>query len=88
MEGAHYKYAMTPYIMADHPELTASEAIEHSKQIMDGHKWELFVLHLTFLGWDLLAALTLGVGNLVLNPYKNAAEAVFYQRLCSRKFSE
>lgn len=79
---AHYKYAMTPYIMADHPELTAGEAIDISKQMMDGHKGELFILHLTFIGWDLLAALTLNIGHLVLNPYKNAAEAVFYRNLC------
>ena len=48
---------------------------------MDGHKGELFILHLTFIGWDLLAALTLNVGHLVLNPYKNAAEAAFYWEL-------
>jgi len=79
---AHYKYAMTPYIMADHPELTASEAIEISKQMMDGHKGELFILHFTFIGWDLLAAVTLNVGHLILNPYKCAAEAAFYRKLC------
>ena len=78
---AHYKYAMTPYIMADHPELTAGEAIDLSKELMDGHKGELFILHLTFIGWDLLAALTLNVGHLVLNPYKCAAEAAFYRKL-------
>lgn len=78
---AHYKYAMTPYIMTDHPELTASEAIERSKELMDGHKGELFILHFTFIGWDLLAAITLNIGHLVLNPYKNAAEAAFYRKL-------
>lgn len=50
---------------------------------MDGHKGELFILHLTFIGWDLLAAMTLNVGHLVLNPYKNAAEAAFYRSLCA-----
>ena len=85
---AHYKYAMTPYIMADHPELTASEAIDRSKELMDGHKGELFILHLTFIGWDLLAALTLNVGHLVLNPYKCAAETVFYRNLCAGRFAE
>lgn len=74
-------YAMTPYIMADHPELTASQAIDYSKELMEGHKWELFVLHLTFIGWDFLAALTLNIGHLVLNPYKNAAEAAFYREI-------
>ena len=72
---------MTPFIMADHPELTASEAIDRSKELMDGHKGDLFVLDLTFIGWDLLAAITLNIGHLVLNPYKNAAHAAFYREI-------
>jgi len=78
---AQYSYSMTPYIMADHPHLTAREAISASKDMMQGHKWELFVLHLTFIGWSILAALTMNVGNLILNPYKNAAEAAFYREI-------
>ncbi len=77
-----YAYAMTPYIMADHPELTANEAITRSRELMDGHKGELFTLHLTFIGWSILAALSLNIGNLWLNPYRNAAEAAFYRELC------
>ena len=76
-----YSYAMTPFIMADHPNMTASEAIAASKDMMDGHKWELFVLRLTFIGWAIVAALTMNLGNLVLNPYKNAAEAAFYREI-------
>lgn len=78
---AGYSYAMTPFIMAEHPDLTAGEAIAASKDMMDGHKWELFILHLTFIGWDIVAGLTMNVGNLVLNPYKNAAEAAFYRQI-------
>lgn len=74
-------YAMTPFIMADNPEISAQDAIRLSMQLMDGHKGELFWLHLTFIGWDLLAALTLNIGHLVLNPYRNAAEAAFYRQL-------
>ena len=76
-----YSYAMTPFIMADHPELTASEAIQRSRELMDGHKGELFILRLSFIGWDILAALTMNIGHLVLNPYKNAAEAAFYRQI-------
>lgn len=76
-----YSYAMTPFIMADHPELTASEAIQRSRELMDGWKGDLFMLRLTFIGWDLLAILTMNVGHLVLNPYKNAAEAAFYREI-------
>lgn len=74
-------YAMTPFIMADHPELTAREAMDQSQILMDGHKADLFVLELTFLGWGLLCALTLGIGFLWLNPYINATYAVFYQTI-------
>ena len=74
-------YAMTPYIMAEEPELTASEAIQKSMLMMDGHKWELFVLHLSFIGWSILAAIPLNLGHLILNPYRNAADAAFYREL-------
>ena len=74
-------YAMTPYLMAENPELSAQDAIRLSIQLMEGHKGDLFWLHLTFIGWDLLAALTMNIGYLVLNPYRNAAEAAFYRQL-------
>ena len=74
-------YAMTPFILTDHPELTASQAIRRSMELMQGHKWDLFVLNLTFLGWELLNALTLGIGSFWLNPYKNAAYAAFYREI-------
>ena len=78
---AALSYAMTPFILEEHPELTASEAIARSKALMDGHKMDLFILNLTFLGWDILCALTANIGNLFLNPYKNAAYAVFYREI-------
>jgi len=77
-------YSMTPYIMADQPELSAGEAIEKSKLMMDGHKWDLFVLELSFIGWSLLAAMSLNIGNLVLNPYRNAATTAFYRQLVAK----
>ncbi len=78
---ANYKYAMTPFLMTDNPNMTAKEAMAASTELMDGHKGELFVLGLTFIGWDLLAGLTLGIGYLWLNPYKNATYAAFYREL-------
>ena len=48
---------------------------------MVGHKWRLFVLQLSFLGWDILASLSFGIGNLWLTPYKNATYAAFYKDL-------
>ena len=76
---AGYSYAMTDCILAEHPELTAGEAIEQSKAMMYGNRFRLFCLQFSFVGWDLLCALTLGIGNLWLRPYKQAAEAAFYR---------
>ena len=74
-----YAYAMTPFIMADHPELSANEAITLSKDMMKGYKGELFLLDLSFIGWDLLCLLTLNLGQIALAPYRNAAYAAFYR---------
>lgn len=49
-----YSYAMTPYILSEHPEITATEAITESCRIMNGNKWQLFCLQLSFIGWDFL----------------------------------
>jgi uncharacterized membrane protein len=83
---AGYSYAMTRYILAERPELTAQEALEHSRTMMTGNRWRLFCLQLSFIGWDILAALTLGIGNLWLNPYKQAATAAFYRDVCSMAY--
>lgn len=78
---ASYSYAMTPYILADDPDMTASEAISASKAMMEGNRWRLFCLELSFIGWSLLSALTLGIGHLWLNPYSHAARAAFYREI-------
>lgn len=71
-------YAMTDYLLVDHPELTANEAITKSRELMNGNKLRLFLLYLSFIGWFLLCILTLGFGLLFLIPYVKAAEAAFY----------
>ena len=78
---AALSYAMTNYILAENPEMSASEAINLSKQMMDGNKWRLFCLRLSFIGWDILCGFTLGIGYLWLNPYKQTAEAAFYREV-------
>ena len=78
---ASYSYAMTDYILADHPEMTAGEAIGRSKELMYGNRWRLFCLNVSFIGWDILNTLTLGIGSLWLNPYKQAAQADFYREI-------
>lgn len=78
-------YAMTPFILEEHPEMTASEAIKASMKLMDGHKMDLFILGLTFIGWEILACLTMGIGFLFLNPYMNAAYAAFYRNISGQR---
>ncbi|MCI6935374.1 MAG: DUF975 family protein [Clostridiales bacterium] len=78
-------YAMTPFILEDHPEMTASEAIKASMKLMDGHKMDLFILGLSFIGWSLLACLTMGIGYLFLTPYINAAYAAFYRNISGQR---
>lgn len=82
---AAYKYAMAPFILLENPGMKANDAISDSKTIMDGMKGSLFLLDLSFIGWTLLSALTLGIGNLWLNPYMNASRAAFYRSLSPRR---
>jgi len=83
---AAFRYAMAPFILYENPGMTASEAIDASKEMMDGHKMDLFILDLTFIGWDILAALSLGIGNLWLNPYRSMTHASFYRMLSPKKY--
>lgn len=69
----HYSYYMVPYIVAENPNIKARDAINLSRNMMDGHKWECFVLELTFLGWEVLGAFTFGVTQIFYsNPYQEA----------------
>ena len=77
-----YSYAMAPYIMAEHPELRPDECITRSRELMHGHKFELFCLQLSFIGWIILCIFTLGIGFFFLRPYQQAATAAFYRNLC------
>ena len=77
-----YSYFLVPYIVAENPDLTARQAIGLSRRMMRGHKWECFVFELSFLGWDLLGVLTLGLTNVLFtDPYKVACFTRYYARL-------
>lgn len=77
----YYAYAMTYYVKYDHPEYDWRTAITESRRMMNGHKFELFCLQLSFLGWMIVGALCLGVGTLWVTPYMRVAEANFYEDL-------
>ena len=76
-----YSYAMTPYILKDNPEMKNNAAIEESMRMMDGHKLELFMLDLSFIGWAILSILTCCIGFLWLAPYMSMARVNFYEDL-------
>ncbi|MFC5401177.1 DUF975 family protein [Cohnella soli] len=78
---AVYRYSMAYYILADNPDITPLEAIRRSKQMMAGHKWRLFLLQLSFIGWFLLCILTLGIASLWVSSYIAVATAHFYEDL-------
>ncbi len=74
-------YSMAMYIMAENPEMPALEAITKSRKMMDGHKMELFVLGLSFIGWLLLVGITAGIAIIWVGPYMNATMANFYNSI-------
>ena len=78
----YFSYSMTSFILAENPKLNSKQAITLSRKMMTGHKWELFLLYLTFIGWELLNILTAGLlGLFFLNPYMEATFAQFYLKV-------
>ena len=74
-----YSYRLVPYIIKDNPELSASQVITRSRELMDGYKGKAFLLDLSFIGWLLLSIITFGiVGIFWTNPYYESASAAFY----------
>ncbi len=83
---AAYRYSMAIYLLVDDPSRSPLECIRLSKEMMKGHKWELFVLDLSFIGWDILAMLPV-VGYAVqiwTVPYISMTKALYYENLSGR----
>lgn len=82
-----FSYSQAYFIFKDrktfagNEKVSALDCITESRKMMDGHKWEYFVLQLSFIGWGILSVLSLGIGFLWLNPYMNATYAAFYKNL-------
>ncbi|MFI3326910.1 MAG: DUF975 family protein [Clostridia bacterium] len=79
-----YSYSMSSYILTENPYMSANEAITVSKNIMQGHRFRLFCLDLSFIGWSILSLLTFGLGFIVLLPYIEASRFAFYLDLTGR----
>ena len=78
-------YSQTFYIMNEHPEYTGTQAIDASRAMMDGHKGELFLLQLSFIGWFLLCIPTLGLIMFYVGPYYAATMAEFHRYLLDQQ---
>ena len=78
-----YSYSMVYYIKADHPEYDWRQCIAESQAMMNGHKMDLFILDLSFIGWMIVGSLCLGVGTLWVSAYMEAARAHFYESIQS-----
>lgn len=76
-----YEYSMIPYLLAENPNLSASEVFSLSKQMTTGQKMDLFVLDLSFLGWIILGLICCGIGILFVLPYPEATNAEVYLNL-------
>ena len=85
-----YSYSMTPYIVKDMvasgKQVSVTYGINASKELMKGHKMALFIFDLSFLGWNILAAITCGIGYLWVTPYYQTAKANFYRHIAGDKF--
>jgi uncharacterized membrane protein len=74
-------YSQSYYLYKDHPDYTPNQLITESRRIMNGYKWNYFLLILSFIGGFILCLLTLGIGLIWLIPYVNTSLAVFYTKI-------
>ncbi len=80
-----YSYSMSIYILAENKGMPALEAIRRSKEMMEGHKMDLFVLWLSFIGWNMLGIITCGIAYIWAAPYMIATMTNFYNEIKGQK---
>jgi uncharacterized membrane protein len=77
-----YEYRLIPYILSENPDMKSEEAFALRKQLMTGNKWKAFVYDFSFIGWQILSALTCGiVGIFYVDPYKYSSDAALYEAI-------
>lgn len=77
-----YSYILVPYIVAENPKIKTLDAINLSRKMMDGHKWECFKLEMSYIGWVILGGLTFGLTEILYsNPYRIATITEYYANL-------
>src|SRR6056297_4364772 len=77
---AAIRYSMGYYLMIENPDMEPMEALRESSELMKGYKMEFFMFVISFLGWLILSALTLGIGFLLLVPYYQMSKLNFYRK--------
>jgi hypothetical protein len=78
----YYSYYLVPFIQAENPDIPSRVIFKLSERMMKGQRFRVFLFDLSFAGWVLLSAMTLGVvGYLWFNPYLMASQAELYARL-------
>lgn len=77
----HYSYFMTEYIIAENPFMSANDCINISRSMMNGYKRKAFLLDVSFLFWNILAIVTLGLAGVFVTPYYEACKAELYRKL-------
>ena len=80
-----YMYSQSFYILVENPEMDVTDCMAASRKLMVGHKWELFYLHLTFIGWLLVGALTFGIAYLWIKPYFDLTCTNYYLSIKSNQ---
>lgn len=81
---AAYRYRFALYNLCENPQLSASEALRMSKAQTRGYKWQLFVLDLSFIGWNLLCGLTMGILSIWIMPYIQQTDVGFFEEIKRR----
>lgn len=78
----HYSYSLVPYIIAENPNMKTKDVINLSRKMMNGYKWEMFKLDMSFIGYYLLGLITFNISNLVFTtPYINSTKAECYMHI-------
>lgn len=75
-----YSYYLVDFISRENPDMPASECLKESERLMKGHKWEMFVFDLSFIGWYFLTALTFGILSIWVMPYINQSTVVYIDK--------
>ncbi|MCR4782238.1 MAG: DUF975 family protein [Lachnospiraceae bacterium] len=85
----HYQYYLVPYILAENPNMSYKDALQLSRDLTNGHKFEIFVVELSFIGWGILSCFTLGILAIVyVGPYISLTMVEVYMYLKWKMFGD